>query len=46
VADVLKQGVDLRNLKNLPFGQHREHLSAQPDAEIKSLAELPDLLGR
>ncbi len=27
------------------FGQRREHLPAQPDAEIKSLTELPDLLG-
>lgn len=27
------------------FGQRREHLPSQPDAEIKSLAELPALLG-
>lgn len=27
------------------FGQGREHLPAQPDTEIKTLAELPQLLG-
>jgi len=27
------------------FGQRRERLPSQPDAEIKSLADLPALLG-